>query len=185
MLRRALIFSACAGLSFLAAPLPDRGDELGDPKWGPFRGRIIDADTGQPIPGAVALVIWLETLPTPVQTNQKFYDARIGVAGLDGTFEVPRRTPPFFSTRISTPLIEYFAPGYALTRLVESADGLEVAELRTWGRLTPEQQRRHHISAGTQVFIPHGRRPELIQIINAERQRMGLHPIRWLIGGPE
>src|SRR5207249_575775 len=59
-------------------------------KWGPFRGQIVDAETGQPIVGAVVLVVWWEAVFTPIQTNRKFYDAREALTDAEGRFEAPR-----------------------------------------------------------------------------------------------
>lgn len=184
MRHRLLILAASLALALLLVAPPCGAEEPSDPKWGPFRGRIIDADTGHPIPGAVALVIWLETIPTPVQTKQAFYDVGVALAGTDGTFEVPRRTPPFFSTRISEPLIEYLAPGFALTAATTSPDGLKIVRMRRLAVLSPDEQFRHRVGSGQAMVIPTARRSALLDIINAERRRMGLRPLRSLFGEP-
>ena len=185
MRRRILIFSVASIVSLLAGVLPGFAVEPSDDKWGPFRGRIVDVDTGEPVPGAVALAIWLQNVPTPVSGAQKYYDARVAVAGADGRFELPRRPAPFFSSFIDTPLIEYFTPGYALAEPIRSEAGFTTVRLRKWGVLTPEQELRHTVSSGIHVWIPQEKRPELIEIANNKRRAMGLRPIRWLSGGPE
>jgi hypothetical protein len=165
-----------------------RGGEAGQPgenKWGPFRGKIIDIDTGEPIPGAVALVVWLEIVPTPVQANQKFYDARVAVTNTDGLFEIPRRQSPSSSTRIDTPRIEYFAPRYLLAESIADPSDPGIVRLRKWSMATAEQQRRHEISSGLEVFVPDEKIVELVMFVNVERRRMGLPPIRMLSGGPQ
>lgn len=185
MRRRILILSVWTLLSPLIGLPSGNAGEPGENKWGPFRGQIIDVDTGQPILGAVALAIWLETLRTPVQANQKFYDARVAVTGTEGRFEIPRRPPPFFSTRIDTPLIEYFAPGYVLAEPLANPSDPGIVRLRKWGMATPEQRLHHDITSGKDVWVPKEDRSRLIATVNADRRRMSLHPIRMLHGGPE
>lgn len=148
-------------------------------KWGPFRGRVVDIDTGEPIVGAAALVVWLEAVPTPVQTNQKFYDARIAVTDAEGVFEVPRREPPFFSFRIFKPYFDYLAPGYALANLVTNDE--RRVEMRKRTALSPEDLLR---SSGTGIvdWVPREKLIEFTRAFNAERKRMGLRPIRSLRG---
>jgi hypothetical protein len=114
-----------AGILAVIIALPGGGDDPPDPKWGPFRGQIVDADTGRPIPGATALVVWLWT--PPGRSTPRFYDSRAAVTATDGMFEVPKRVPALIALLIDDPLIEYAAPGYALTRVVSATDGLEVA----------------------------------------------------------
>jgi hypothetical protein len=182
---RILILCAWSLLSPLPSVLPGFAVEPIDDKWGPFRGQMVDVDTAQPVPAAVALAIWLQIVPTPVSGAQKYYDARVAVAGADGRFEIPRRPAPFFSSFIDTPLIEYFAPGYALAEPIRPEAGFTIVRLRKWGALTPEQRRMHNVTSGIHVWISKEKRPELIEIVNLERYRMGLRPIRWLSGGPE
>jgi hypothetical protein len=148
-------------------------------KWGPFRGQIVDAETGQPIAGAVVLVVWWEAVPTPVQTNRKFYDARETVTDAEGRFEVPRRPPPFFGFRIFPPRVTYIAPGYAAQdEVVTPPDGqpLVASTVVKMRRLTTKEervknQRRYPPS------IPAAKMPRLLQALNRERAALGLEPI--------
>ena len=87
-------------------------------KWGPFKGKVVDVETGQPIAGAVVLAIWIELVDALIQTNTRFYDAREAVTGPDGLFEIPRLKPPFFTFRIPEPEFKVFAPGHAEHRWV-------------------------------------------------------------------
>jgi hypothetical protein len=72
-------------------------------KWGPFRGKIVDMETGQGIPGAVVLAIWLEKVPTPIEMHTRFYDAREVVSGPDGSFEILVERPPSSPPGSSSP----------------------------------------------------------------------------------
>ena len=42
-------------------------------QWGPFTGTVVDASTGAPIPGAVFTVYWMETIPYPVHSYERFF----------------------------------------------------------------------------------------------------------------
>ena len=93
------------------------GCRFGAEQWGPFRGRMVDAETGAPIPGAHFMVSWERDLPNPVHWTQSFYDAQEAVTDADGWFEIPRQRR-FFTLLVSSPRFDAFAPGY----ITESSD---------------------------------------------------------------
>ena len=84
---------------------------MGPAQWGPFRGQIVDADTGAPIPGAHFMVMWERDNPNPVHWTQTFYDAQETITDADGRFEIPRQRR-FFTLLVSAPRFDAFAPGY-------------------------------------------------------------------------
>ena len=94
-------------LMFLASA----GCRTGPAQWGPFRGQIVDAETGAPIPGAHVMVMWERDNPNPVHWTQSFYDAQEAVSDADGRFEIPRQRR-FFTVLVSAPRFDAFAPGY-------------------------------------------------------------------------
>ena len=87
------------------------GCRFGAEQWGPFRGRMVDAETGVPIPGAHFMVSWERDYPNPVHWTQGFYDAQEAVTDADGRFEIPRRRR-FFTLLVSEPRFGAFALGY-------------------------------------------------------------------------
>ena len=95
----ALVFLATAGCRF------------GAEQWGPFRGRIVDAETGAPIAGAHFMVYWERDHPNPIHWTQGFYDAQEAVTDADGRFEIPHERR-FFTLLVNTPRFAAFAPGY-------------------------------------------------------------------------
>lgn len=145
-------------------------------KWGPFRGRVVDAETGQGLPGAVILAIWLEKVYTPIETHTRFYDAKEVLTSLDGHFEVPRLPPPFFTFRILEPEFKVFAPGYAEHRWVVTPSTGQalvdptVIEMR---RLKTREELRQK-SRGYPSQVPEERMPELLRAINVERKMLGM-----------
>jgi len=56
---------------------------------GPYSGRVIDADTGMPIEGAVVLGVWNTEKATPGGAVHDFYDARETLTDKNGDFELP------------------------------------------------------------------------------------------------
>ncbi|MBI3047001.1 MAG: hypothetical protein HYY76_01695 [Acidobacteria bacterium] len=83
----------------------------GPEQWGPFRGRVVDAETGMAIAGAHVMVLWERDIPSPAHWTQTFYDAQEGMTDTDGYFEIPRETR-FFTALVSRPRFAVFAPGY-------------------------------------------------------------------------
>ncbi|MEK6698001.1 MAG: carboxypeptidase-like regulatory domain-containing protein [Nitrospirota bacterium] len=82
---------------------------------GPYRGKVTDADTGQPIEGAVVVGMWrLEAYGGPAAPSEPYCDAQETVTGKNGEFEVPRASCfhwwPF--TKMGVGRFTVFKPGY-------------------------------------------------------------------------
>jgi hypothetical protein len=84
----------------------------GPEQWGPFRGQVVDAETGIPISGAHVMVTWIREPPS-LHFSQWFYDAQETVTGADGRFELPRHTR-FVTAFVSEPGVGVFTPGYLM-----------------------------------------------------------------------
>jgi hypothetical protein len=56
---------------------------------GPYKGKVVDADTGKPIEGVVVLGVWYKETPTPAGAVSSYYDARETVTDKNGEFEIP------------------------------------------------------------------------------------------------
>lgn len=55
---------------------------------GPYKGRVIDADTAKPIEGMVVLGVWSTETPTAGGAVHRFYDAMETVTDNNGEFEI-------------------------------------------------------------------------------------------------
>jgi hypothetical protein len=55
---------------------------------GPYRGRVIDADTREPIEGVVVLGTWDRETPTVAGAVHRYYDATETVTDKNGEFEI-------------------------------------------------------------------------------------------------
>jgi len=56
---------------------------------GTYNGKIIDADTGEPIEGVVVLGVWKRVYPGIAGSFRNFYDARETVTDEKGDFSIP------------------------------------------------------------------------------------------------
>ncbi len=55
---------------------------------GPYEGRIIDADTDQPIEGVIVLGVWYTETPSAAGALHRFYDAMETVTDKNGEFKI-------------------------------------------------------------------------------------------------
>ena len=88
------------------------GCRSGPEQWGPFRGQVVDAETGMPISGAHVMVTWIREPPS-LHFSQRFYDAQETTTDTGGWFEIPRQTH-FVTAFVNGPGFGFFAPGYLI-----------------------------------------------------------------------
>ncbi len=146
-------------------------------KWGPFRGQVVDVETDQPIPGAVALAVWWKLVPNLVAGNREFYDAREAVTGPDGTFEIPRLSLQLWPLGVQPAEIILFAPGYRREATVVTPSGGQRFVAPTvvkMQRLKTRDERRKFLLGRLPGGIPHQRMRQYIKAINVERSALGL-----------
>ena len=137
-----LVRSAASRLWLLFVLVVTSGCRFGVEQWGPFRGRMVDAETGTPIAGAHVMVSWERDYPNPVHWTQRFYDAQETTTDSDGRFEIPRRRR-FFTVLVSEPRFGAFAPGYfAEAEEVASGGQLYVADTILRMRLLKSRKER-------------------------------------------
>ncbi len=149
-------------------------------QWGPFRGQVVDAETGKPIPGAVFVAIWLRTIPTPVHAGQVFNDARAAVTDADGRFNIPRRWRPMFSGLIDPVRLVCVAPGYTPYG-GGSTNQPPILRLHTFASEGERHLRQNGYSSDLGL-IPHTKRTKIEGTVNEERSRMGLQAIGFASG---
>lgn len=82
---------------------------------GPWKGRVIDAETKEPLSGAVVLAVWDRHYRTPTGGSSYFYEAKEVLTDKDGRFEIPSYISinmlPIISY-IYGPVFIIFKPGY-------------------------------------------------------------------------
>jgi len=158
----------------------------GASEFGPFIGRIIDADTKEPIEGVVVLIEWRES---HMFAGSTFYDARETLTDKKGDFYIPRIWVfnPLVWLRAEADVIIYKS-GYGATDGIEIHghwesflemewgaprgtyifkfdDGIPVIKLK---KLTIEERKQSSLSDPTSGDIPREKKKLLLQEIDKD-----------------
>ncbi len=160
---------------------------------GPWKGRIIDIETKEPIEGAVVLAVWDRVYRTPAGDNAYFYEAKEVLTDKDGKFEIPEYAPinmlPIISY-IKGPEFTIFKPRYLSLsgrhlskNIIDSPTEFKRNEkiyMLSPGfiKLPRLQTRKERIRiiGGLPPLIPIKAMPELIELMNIEAVNLGLQP---------
>jgi hypothetical protein len=168
------------GLSGCAASRP----------WGPFEGRVVDAESGEAVAGAAVVVFWMRGIPNPVDSARVFYDARWAVSEGDGRFTVPRRSRPWNPLFLSDAYLTCVAPGYLPYDLWPLQDSRSPNEVPA-NPLTIRMERRPpltreqltsadwhaRVSSRNLGSIPYPTFEKISEAVNSQRSTMHLPPI--------
>lgn len=193
MLKRYLtvvVFGLILILTSIASALPS----------GPWKGRIIDIETKEPLEGAVVLAVWMRAYRTPAGDNTYFYEAKEVLTDKEGRFEIPSYKPinllPIISY-IKEPEFTFFKPGYMSLSSVGFGDFIlegskeePLERKNTSGktfRLSPGiielpklKTREERLEAQSDAIplgeVPDEKMPALLKLINTERINLGLDP---------
>jgi hypothetical protein len=162
------------GLLLLGITAFASADEHPREQWGPFAGRIVDAETGQPIPGAAVLVVWREAAGFAL-LETRFYEAKETTTDATGRWEIPRMETSRMRVTVKPPAVYSFVPGYLVhTRIVTPTTGRPYLDetVTTMKRLNT---RRELIakSRSRPSDIPLDKMPVFTEAINRERQMLG------------
>lgn len=98
---------------------------------GPYEGRVIDADTGQPIEGVVVLGTWDRETPTPGGAVHSFYDAQETLTNRNGDFVI-KGIGLLVLNNIVPPNITVFKVGYSYDNLLWIAGELSLYSRIKW-----------------------------------------------------
>lgn len=82
---------------------------------GPYRGKVVDADNGEPIEGAVVVGMWkLEAYGGPAAPSEPYCDAQETITTKNGEFIVPKASCFFLwpFTKMGMAELVIFKPGY-------------------------------------------------------------------------
>jgi hypothetical protein len=150
---------------------------------GPYKGRVIDAETGTPIEGVVALGVWYKELPSPGGTVGSYYDAQETVTDKNGDFEIKGQGLQILSTVSGMNILvfkagyQYIGPGlwYSL-----KFDGGLLRNKAKWEkdraiipikRLTTEERNKRHVD---KEMLPDNKQHLLIKELNKEYKEIGI-----------
>jgi len=152
---------------------------------GPYEGRVIDAETKQPVEGVVVLGVWYSAQFSPAGATHTYYDARETVTDRSGNFVIPGKGLRILSN-LDPINILIFKVGY----MYESGpweslkEGLIYKDTIKWEgkkpiiplrKLTMEERKK----SGTFPPYPHSEIPEekiklIMKEIYKERKARGL-----------
>ena len=111
MTRTAAFLLACLIAALAPATGPDDAHAAG-----PWRGQVVDAETGQPIEGVVVVAVWERLSPGVIHQARAFHDVDEVVTDAEGRFVLPERelSPPNPFITIDGPQLTMFKGGYGL-----------------------------------------------------------------------
>lgn len=155
---------------------------------GPYRGRVIDAETKQPLAGAAVVAVWSREQFQLFRTATIFYEAKEVLTDANGQFvlhakEIEQNAP----AKTLRPTFVVFFPGYG------SYPNRQVAPRGFLGgifegkgatvelpRLKTREERLDHLSRmvtpSGRYDVPFRKTPHFIELLNRERVSLGLEP---------
>jgi hypothetical protein len=168
---------------------------------GPFEGRVIDAETRQPIQGAVVFMEWSLGTPTAAGRVDEFYDAAEVLTDKNGYFSIEKKSSwnPWTNWMLEARGLIYKAGYGAATNLgtpwlrarAVSQKGRTEEERRKLGpdfyfdiefdndlpvfllrKLTTAEERIRN-TPSTRAGVPHEMKTSLMKEINDERTSLG------------
>lgn len=151
-----------------------------------YRGKVIDAETKEPLVGAVVLAIWYREAPGLGHgPAEDYHDALEVLADENGEFIVPAKTHVTTFGKIREPEFVIYYPGYGFYPWyqVQPPDDKAIAaayrqrffhvELR---KSQTREERLRNINARP-ARVPIEKMPSLTRLVNIERISLDLSPL--------
>lgn len=151
---------------------------------GPYRGRIIDEDTREPIEGVVVLGVWYTEIPTVAGPKHDYFDAREIVTDKNGEFEIQGKGLRILS-RLQPIRVTIFKAGYGYRGLfwkpghvpyrskIKWEDDMAIIPLR---KLTMEERRRKGSPSRPPDEAPLEKVIHMLKEIDKNEIELGLKP---------
>ena len=176
-------------MSLFLIIVPGRG--FSEPYFagGPYKGRVIDSETKQPLEGAVVLAVWSRIIPVIADRVDVFLDAEEVLTDSNGRFVVGKHPPrTLMPGWVEGPDITIYYPGYGyyprfyvsppmpLGGTVELLKRMEKEELTfELPRLTREERLYSILSDHVDdMDVPDEKKRNLLRLRNAEKKALGL-----------
>lgn len=161
---------------------------------GPWKGRVVDLETQEPLEGAVVLAVWDKTYRGPAGEGSKLHRVEEILTDKDGYFEVPAYIAINFLPLIryiEGPILYVFKPEYLQVEIYQWEEITEEpVERREYyngpiyrlslglielPRLKTDKDRRRNLDHPN---IPSDMMPKYLKSENQERINLGLQPYR-------
>jgi hypothetical protein len=153
---------------------------------GPYKGRVIDAETKEPIVGAVVLAVWYRRAPGLGGPSQGFLDAEETLTDKNGEFVIGEHPPASLipGTWVDGPNITIFYPNYGFYPIYQTAPSPklgrdkfnELLEKHTVIELPPLKTRKEILEAYqlvNPVEVPNEKKLNLNRLMNQQRRDLG------------
>jgi len=154
---------------------------------GPYRGKVIDAETKKPIEGAVVVAVWMKNEFRVIESHEVFAEAKETLTDKDGEFVIPgyKWTSIFFYFGIQPPEIFIFKSGYGffpryqISPNPKQSNAALLEPFKTHGLvelpLLKTREERLDVFHGYWLpgLVPHEKVPNFIGIKNIERKNLG------------
>lgn len=174
-------FLIILSIPMAAAPDPVRAD-------GPYKGKVMDAETQKPIEGAVVVAYWTREVFLLIRTSTFFVDAKETLTDKNGEFELPgisKKTIGDSRFGLQQPRILIFKPQYVLY------PGRHVKPEGNWSShfkpysvvelppLTTEKDCLDNLTLSSlSTLVPREKVPLWKEAWNRERSGLGLNPTK-------
>lgn len=182
----ALLTAPPAAVAPAPAQEPPPGYYLERPR-GPYRGRVIDAETRRPIAGAVVVARWTREIIRLLQMPTVGHAVRETLTDADGAWviggrDVEEAAPP----RLHPPHFVIFVPGYGAFPHAHTAPRGRMPDIFEGAgatvELPPLRTREDRVKLLLQIYPrglsqdPFRELPELMRRLNEESMNLGLQP---------
>jgi hypothetical protein len=183
MRRIILVIGLAVGVCLLSGMSLFRG---GQSYLRSFEGKVVDAETKEPIEGAAVLAVYYQEVPSIVAgSNHYAVDAQETLTDINGEFKIPAKTVKLEDVSWKPECnLTIFKPGYGVFPGHKLSNA--VGENKSWPppekyivyeipKLKTREERRSNIP--TRPDIPYERMKLFVGSINEERINLGLGPL--------
>ena len=151
-----------------------------------FKGKVIDANTKEPISGAAVLAVYYKSVATVAGSNSWTVDGQETLTDENGEFKIPKARRWFVSHRGYTESnLTIFKPGYG--SFPRHKDSNAVGENDSWPppdkyvvyelpKLETREERKENMIFERHLEIPYHKRKRFLNLINEEYKYLGFTP---------
>jgi hypothetical protein len=152
-----------------------------------FEGKVVDAETKEPIEGAAVLVVYYQEVPSIAGSNHYADDAQETLTDANGEFKIPGKTVKLEDVSWKPDCnLTIFKPGYGVFPGHKLSNA--VGENKSWPtpekyivyeipKLKTREERDRNLVFRKYSSIPYEKRKHLFRLVNEERIELGYNPL--------